>query len=85
MINWRTAICSAALVAGATAATSGDLTVLSMNVAGLPPILNGNDVPGDKTTNSLLIGTYFAKYGYDIINVQEVNMLQHPLEQHTHA
>ncbi|KAL6410692.1 endonuclease/Exonuclease/phosphatase [Ilyonectria robusta] len=71
MVNWRTAICSAALVAGATAATSGDLTVLSMNVAGLPPILNGNDVPGDKTTNSLLIGTYFAKYGYDIINVQE--------------
>ncbi|KAK7432007.1 hypothetical protein QQZ08_001297 [Neonectria magnoliae] len=42
-----------------------------MNVAGLPGIIQSNEVPGDKTTNSLLIGTYFAKYGYDIINVQE--------------
>ncbi|KAF7555503.1 hypothetical protein G7Z17_g2133 [Cylindrodendrum hubeiense] len=70
MMNWRIAVCSA-LVAGCTAATSGDLTVLSMNVAGLPAIIQSNEVPGDKTTNSLLIGTYFAKYGYDIINVQE--------------
>ncbi|SPN96561.1 probable endonuclease/exonuclease/phosphatase family protein [Cephalotrichum gorgonifer] len=55
----------------ALAATSGTLDVLSMNVAGLPPIFNGNDVPGDKTTNSRLIGSYFAQYAYDVINVQE--------------
>ncbi|KAH7139653.1 endonuclease/Exonuclease/phosphatase [Dactylonectria estremocensis] len=72
MMNLRTAICSAALVASCTAAaTSGDLTILSMNVAGLPAILNSNDVPGDKATNAGLIGTYFAKYGYDIIHAQE--------------
>lgn len=65
----------AALATGlpaAYAATSGSLDVLTMNVAGLPPIFNGNEVPGDKATNSRMIGSYFAEYGYDIINVQEV-------------
>lgn len=54
-----------------SAATNGKFTALSYNVAGLPQILQGNDVPGDKTDNSNQIGAYFAKYGYDIINVQE--------------
>ena len=54
------------------AATSGDFSVLSFNVAGLPAIFNSNGVPGDKTTNSEIIGSRFAKYGYDIIQVQEV-------------
>ncbi|KAI0198737.1 endonuclease/Exonuclease/phosphatase [Astrocystis sublimbata] len=54
-----------------TAATSGVLNVLSMNVAGLPEILNGNDVPGKKTTNSEMIGTKFAELGYDLIHAQE--------------
>ncbi|KAI1341762.1 endonuclease/exonuclease/phosphatase family protein [Xylariaceae sp. FL0016] len=63
---------SALLMAGnVLAATSGEFSVLTMNVAGLPAILQGNDVPGDKTTNSELIGTYFAEYDYDIIHVQE--------------
>ncbi len=53
------------------AATSGDFNVLSMNVAGLPAILQGNDVPGDKATNAGTIGTLFAKYDYDIIHAQE--------------
>ncbi|KAK0120133.1 hypothetical protein ONS95_011541 [Cadophora gregata] len=66
------AAAAASLVSSVSAAaTSGDFNVLTMNVAGLPAILNGNDVPGDKTTNSLLIGTLFAKYDYDIIHVQE--------------
>ncbi|KAI8625504.1 endonuclease/Exonuclease/phosphatase [Xylariaceae sp. FL1651] len=52
-------------------APSGSFNVLSMNVAGLPAILNGNDVPGDKTTNAELIGSKFAAYGYDIIHTQE--------------
>lgn len=43
-----------------------------MNVAGLPAILNGNDVPGDKATNAATIGSKFAQYGYDVIHVQEV-------------
>ncbi|PMD65507.1 endonuclease exonuclease phosphatase family protein [Hyaloscypha bicolor E] len=34
------------------AATSGDLNILSFNVAGLPAILNDNAVPGDKATNA---------------------------------
>jgi len=66
------AAAAASLVSSVSAAaTTGDFNVLTMNVAGLPAILNGNDVPGDKTTNSLLIGTLLAKYDYDIVHVQE--------------
>lgn len=42
-------------VAGASAA-SGTFNTLSMNVAGLPEILNGNGESGDKTTNTMIIG-----------------------------
>jgi hypothetical protein len=52
-------------------ASSGEFTVLSFNVAGLPEILNNNDVPGDKTTNTASIGTDFAAYDFDVIHVQE--------------
>ncbi|QRW14709.1 endonuclease/exonuclease/phosphatase family protein [Ceratobasidium sp. AG-Ba] len=52
-------------------AASGTLNVLSMNVAGLPEILNGNGESGDKTTNTMIIGQYFVKYSYDVIHVQE--------------
>lgn len=48
-----------------------EFSILTMNVAGLPPIFNSNDVPGDKETNARTIGSLFAKYGYDIINIQE--------------
>ncbi|KAI1652265.1 mannose-binding lectin [Daldinia loculata] len=61
----------ALLISDALAASSGEFSVLSMNVAGLPDFLNNNEVPGDKTTNSGLIGTKFAQYDYDIIHVQE--------------
>lgn len=54
------------------AATTGRFNVLSFNVAGLPDILNSNDVPGDKSTNTEAIGAKFAQYGYDVIHVQEV-------------
>lgn len=50
---------------------SGTFNALSFNVAGLPAILNSNDVPGDKTTNTASIGQKFAQYGFDIIHVQE--------------
>lgn len=71
---------SSLLLAGLTAAAdSGDITILSMNVAGLPSILQSNDVPGDKTTNAKTIGTYFAKYGYDVIHVQEVSAQRNEL------
>ncbi|KAJ8131739.1 hypothetical protein O1611_g1881 [Lasiodiplodia mahajangana] len=70
----NTSLATAILLgAPARAATSGSFNVLSMNVAGLPAFLNGNDVPGDKTTNSGVIGTKFADYGYDLIHVQEVS------------
>lgn len=65
-----------AIVSGAkpaAAATSGSFDILTMNVAGLPSILQSNDVPGDKATNAGTIGSDFAKYGYDVINVQEVS------------
>ena len=62
----------ASLVASFTAAASnGDFNILSFNVAGLPSILNDNDVPGDKATNAGTIGTLFTKYDYDVIHVQE--------------
>lgn len=59
----------------AWAATTGHFNVLSFNVAGLPEILNGNDVPGDKTTNSEAIGAKFAQYGHDVIHLQEVRII----------
>lgn len=65
----------ALLISDALAASSGEFSVLSMNVAGLPDFLNNNEVPGDKTTNSGLIGTKFAQYDYDIIHVQEVRTI----------
>lgn len=55
----------------AASATSGSLSVLSFNVAGLPAILQDNDESGDKTTNTELIGTYFSEYDFDLIHVQE--------------
>ncbi|KAJ5669159.1 mannose-binding lectin [Penicillium macrosclerotiorum] len=57
-------------VASATT-TSGKFTALSFNVAGLPSILQSNDVSGSKTENAEEIGTYFSEYGYDIIHMQE--------------
>ncbi|KAB2570083.1 Sphingomyelinase [Lasiodiplodia theobromae] len=65
------AFMASAAIPAAMAATSGTLTALSMNVAGLPEILQNNDVPGDKTTNTASIGTKFSEYSYDIIHVQE--------------
>ncbi|CRK22212.1 hypothetical protein BN1708_013341 [Verticillium longisporum] len=60
-----------ALTGLASAQSSGDINVLTMNVAGLPAILQGNDVPGDKTVNSRLIGAKLVQHGYDVVNVQE--------------
>ncbi|KAJ5580521.1 hypothetical protein N7450_006822 [Penicillium hetheringtonii] len=62
---------SALFSAGVQAVTSGAFTALSFNVAGLPAILQSNDVEGDKADNAGQIGSYFAEYGYDIINMQE--------------
>ena len=62
----------ASMAATALAATSGEFNVLTMNVAGLPSVLNDNDVPGDKATNAGTIGEKFAEYDYDMIHVQEV-------------
>jgi hypothetical protein len=63
------------LAAGVQAATSGEFTALSFNVAGLPSILQSNDVEGDKTDNAGQLGKYFSEYGYDIINMQEVLLI----------
>ncbi|RGP76733.1 endonuclease exonuclease phosphatase family [Fusarium longipes] len=50
---------------------TGKFNFLTYNVAGLPEIINGNDVPGDKKTNSNLIGTVLATQAYDIVHMQE--------------
>ncbi|KAJ7057779.1 mannose-binding lectin [Mycena amicta] len=54
-------------------AASGHFNVLSMNVAGLPAILNGNGEGDDATkqSNTLLIGTDMTKFNYSVIHVQE--------------
>ncbi|KAK5661337.1 hypothetical protein OQA88_11232 [Cercophora sp. LCS_1] len=54
-----------------TTVLAGTLTALTINVAGLPALLNPNDVPGSKETNAKTIGSKFAQYGYDIIHMQE--------------
>lgn len=61
----------AVATSASAAATSGDYNILTFNVAGLPAIFNGNEVPGDKATNAKTIGSLFAKYDYDVIHVQE--------------
>ncbi|KAF2848853.1 endonuclease/exonuclease/phosphatase family protein-like protein [Plenodomus tracheiphilus IPT5] len=55
----------------AVAQASGTFNTLTFNVAGLPAVLNGNDVPGDKTTNTARIGQLFARYNISLIHVQE--------------
>lgn len=65
-------LAASAAIAGTALAASGDFNVLTMNVAGLPAILQGNDVPGDKTVNSKTMGSKFSEYNYDVIHVQEV-------------
>ena len=51
--------------------TTGEFSILSFNVAGLPAILQSNDVPGDKTDNTATIGKYFSEYNFSLIHVQE--------------
>ncbi|KAF2629612.1 hypothetical protein BU25DRAFT_363780 [Macroventuria anomochaeta] len=55
----------------ANAQTTGSFNTLTFNVAGLPAILNGNDVPGDKTNNTARIGQLFTQYDINLIHVQE--------------
>lgn len=71
------AVAATAFLSTSAAPTRGDFDILSINVAGLPALLNGNDVPGDKATNSKAIGSLLAKYNYDIVNMQEGQFLEH--------
>jgi hypothetical protein len=76
----RVAAIAATLASSVSAAaTSGDFNILAFNVAGLPAILNSNDVPGDKAINAGAIGTLFAKYDYDVIHVQEDTYSSSPI------
>ncbi|WZH45421.1 Endonuclease/exonuclease/phosphatase [Fusarium acuminatum] len=51
--------------------TTGKFSFLTYNVAGLPAIINNNEVPGDKATNANLIGTVLATQAYDVVHLQE--------------
>lgn len=62
----------ASLASPAPLSTTGTLTTLTLNVAGLPAILNGNG-SGDKRANSILIGQKLATYAFDVVNLQEVS------------
>lgn len=53
------------------AQTSGKFTTITFNVAGLPPVLNGNEIPGDKTTNTARIGELLTQYNISLVHVQE--------------
>ncbi|CAK4030555.1 Hypothetical predicted protein, partial [Lecanosticta acicola] len=50
---------------------SGSFSILSLNAARLPAILNFNDVVGDKATDAGYIGEFFTEHGFDFIHVQE--------------
>jgi hypothetical protein len=65
------AVALSSLLPLSLAQTSGTFNTLTFNVAGLPAALNGNDVPGDKTTNTARIGELFTKYNISLIHVQE--------------
>jgi hypothetical protein len=56
---------------GVLAQTSGKFNTMTCNVAGLPPVLNGNDIPGDKDTNTALLGKLFTQYNISLVHVQE--------------
>lgn len=64
-------IASAAAMATAVQASSGTFDFLTLNVAGLPEVFNGNEVPGDKKDNAGYIGTHLAQQGYDVVHMQE--------------
>lgn len=55
----------------ASAQTAGTFNTITFNVAGLPDFLNGNEIPGDKTTNTARIGQLLTQYDIDLIHVQE--------------
>jgi hypothetical protein len=55
----------------ALAQTSGKFTTSTFNVAGLPTILNGNEIPGDKNTNTARIGELLTQYNISLVHVQE--------------
>ena len=57
-------------IAAINAQTSGTFDFLTYNVAGLPEVLNGNEVPGDKATNANTIGSKLAERSFDIVHMQ---------------
>lgn len=66
------AILKLAAVVSAAPTSTGSLTAVTMNVAGLPAFINNNG-DGSKKENSIAIGKKFAQYNFELINVQEVS------------
>lgn len=70
---------TAALLARLSAAQSTvAFDFLTYNVAGLPALLNGNDVPGDTADVANIIGSKLAAGDYDVVHMQEVHHLLRP-------
>lgn len=70
-MRYAFALSAMGLLPSALAQTSGTFNAMTFNVAGLPPILNGNEVPGDKTTNTARMGQLMTQYNISLIHVQE--------------
>lgn len=51
--------------------TTGRLPLLTINIAGLPSLLNPNDIPGDKDSNTARLGTLLSAAPYALVHVQE--------------
>ena len=74
MIRFCSVLVGLALLSARVAiAQSVAFDFLTYNVAGLPALLNGNEVPGDKSDVANIIGTRLAEGDYDIVHMQEVS------------
>jgi hypothetical protein len=71
IIMMRSLLLQLPFLGAVLAQTSGKFNTMTCNVAGLPPVLNGNDIPGDKDTNTALLGKLFTQYNISLIHVQE--------------
>lgn len=63
---------TAILLARLSLAQSITFDFLTYNVAGLPDIINDNEVPGDKAEVAGMIGSKLAEGAYDVVHLQEV-------------
>lgn len=78
MLSMQTSLAATALLlARLSLAQSLTFDFLTYNVAGLPAIINDNEVPGDKGEVANIIGSKLAEGAFDVVHLQEVCRLLH--------